>query len=135
MQSLKWTPSLWLDHEPMDNMNRAFMELLGSAQSAPDDRVVETWQALVQHAAVHFGTEDRWMRSGGLVTAGQHTLEHRVVLNLLREGLAQAQRGNLAPVRQMATELGAWFSRHTLTLDAALALHMRGVTTSGEQAV
>jgi hypothetical protein len=29
----------------------------------------------------------------------------------------------------MAAELGAWFSRHSQSLDAALALHMRRITT------
>jgi hypothetical protein len=47
------------------------------------------------------------------------------VLHLLREGLAGARMGDLAPVRQMARELGVWFKRHTQSLDAALALHMR----------
>ena len=129
MQVLKWSPALWLGFEPMDEMNREFMELLGRAQAAPDDQVVQAWLALVQHAGAHFGTEDAWMRREAFATAGQHTMEHRVVLNLLREGLGQAQRGDLAPVRQMASELGAWFSRHTQTLDAALALHMRRVGT------
>ncbi|AOF88133.1 hemerythrin HHE cation binding domain protein [Hydrogenophaga sp. RAC07] len=134
MQTLQWTPALWLGFDPMDAMNREFVELLGRAQAAPDDEVVATWQALVQHAATHFGAEDRWMRQETFATTEQHTLEHRVVLNLLREGLGQAQRGDLAPVRQMAAELGAWFSRHTQSLDAALALHMRRVTTSGTAA-
>ncbi|WP_332747508.1 bacteriohemerythrin [Hydrogenophaga sp.] len=130
MQALKWTPALWLGFEPMDGMNREFMERLGSAQAAPDDRLVETWQALVQHAVAHFSTEDAWMRREAFATADQHTLEHRVVLNLLREGLGKAQGGDLAPARQMAAELGAWFSRHTQSLDAALALHMRRVTSA-----
>lgn len=129
MQVLKWTPSMWVGFDPMDNMNRVFMERLEQAQTAPDDQVVETWRALVDHTTQQFGTEDRWMHSEAFATAQQHTLEHRVVLNLLREGLAQARRGDLAPARQMADELGAWFSRHTQSLDAALALHMRRVST------
>jgi hemerythrin-like metal-binding protein len=134
MQAVKWTPSLWLGFDPMDTMNREFMELLACAQVASDAQVLDTWQALVAHTARHFGTEDRWMRSEAFATVEQHTLEHRVVLNLLREGLGQAQRGDMAPVRQMAGELGAWFSRHTQSLDAALALHMRRVTTRGTAA-
>ena len=49
MQALKWTPSLWLGFDPMDTMNREFMERLGRAQAASDEQVLETWQALVQH--------------------------------------------------------------------------------------
>lgn len=130
MQTSQWTPQLWLGFEPMDAMNREFMDHLGDAQAAPDAALVQTWQALVNHASVHFGTEDAWMHQEGFATAQQHTLEHRVVLNLLREGLCQAQAGDCAPARQMAAELGAWFSRHTQSLDAALALHMRRVNAS-----
>jgi hemerythrin-like metal-binding protein len=130
MQALNWTPALWLGFEPMDAMNRDFMELLGHAQDASDDDLINTWRALVTHATGHFGTEDDWMRSEAFATIDQHVMEHRVVLNLLREGLTRAQAGDLAPARQMAGELGAWFSRHTQSLDAALALHMRRVNTS-----
>jgi hemerythrin len=50
-----------------------------------------------------------------------------VVLNVLREGLALARTGQYAAVREMAGELAAWFAKHTQSLDAALALHMRRV--------
>ncbi|MDP1684861.1 hemerythrin domain-containing protein [Hydrogenophaga sp.] len=134
MQASNWTPALWLGFEPMDAMNRDFMELLGCAQEATDDDLIEAWRALVAHATGHFGTEDGWMRSETFATIDQHAMEHRVVLNLLREGLVHAQAGDLAPARQMAGELGAWFSRHTQSLDAALALHMRRVNTASTTA-
>ena len=41
--------------------------------------------------------------------------------------LALARAGNMAAVREMAGELAVWFAKHTQTLDAALALHMRSV--------
>lgn len=135
MQTLKWTPALWLGFDAMDAMNREFMDLLSQAREASDDQVVATWQALVTHAAAHFGAEDAWMRQQAFATAEQHTLEHRVVLNLLREGLSRAQGGDPAPARQMAAELGAWFSRHTQSLDAALALHMRSMAAPCETPV
>ena len=58
-------------------------------------------------------------------SADNHILQHRVVLNVLREGLVMARAGDLQPVREMAGELAAWFAKHTQSLDAALALHMR----------
>ena len=47
------------------------------------------------------------------------------ILNLLRDGLAMARNGELDAVREMALELAAWFAKHTQTMDAELALHMR----------
>lgn len=117
--------ALWLAFEPMDSMNQEWMALLTCAQAATDEDLVQAWSDLVQHAAAHFGTEDGWMRRTGYCCAETHSLEHRVVLHLLREGLAGARVGDLEPVRQMARELGVWFKRHTQSLDAALALHMR----------
>jgi len=48
----------------------------------------------------------------------------------MREGLQAARSGQtdaLASLRQMALELGVWFSSHAQSMDAALALHLRRV--------
>lgn len=127
METANWSPSLLLGYQPMDDAHRAFAELLALAQAAPDDSLPQAWAAMVRHTELHFGQEDEWMRLTAYPSTTQHTLEHRVVLNLMREGLGQAKDGQLAPVRQMAGELWAWFLRHTQSLDAALALHMRRV--------
>lgn len=125
METVKWGPALLLGFEPMDIAHQAFAKHLARAQAAPDSALPDAWGELVTHTERHFTREDDWMRLTAYPSATQHTLEHRVVLNLMREGLGQAQDGQLAPVRQMAGELWAWFLRHTQSLDAALALHMR----------
>lgn len=125
METVEWSNALWLDFEPLDSRSRELMQRLACAQRADDGELTHAWAALVAQAAAHFGQEDTWMRDTGHSQLEAHALEHRVVLNLLREGLIQAQGGELAPVRQMARELGAWFTRHTQSFDAALALHLR----------
>lgn len=65
------------------------------------------------------------MRSTAFAAAANHLLQHRVVLNLLMEGAAMARTGRLAPVREMAQELASWLVKHTQSMDAALALHLR----------
>lgn len=125
METAEWSNALWLDFEPLDALSRELMERLACAQRADDGALVQAWAALVAHTAAHFGQEDTWMRDTGHSQLEAHALEHRVVLNLLREGLLLAQGGELAPVRQMARELAAWFSRHSQSFDAALALHLR----------
>jgi hemerythrin-like metal-binding protein len=125
METIEWSTALWLDFEPLDSLNRELMARLARAQAASDTELATAWSELVAHVAGHFGQEDTWMRETGHGRAEAHALEHRVVLNLLREGVGQIRMGELGPVRQMAQELGAWFSRHTHTFDAALALHLR----------
>ena len=128
MNTVEWSDALLLDFEPMDKVHREFVDLLAMAQHAPDDALPPAWLAVLEHTVQHFGREDDWMRKTGFSAAQNHMLQHRVVLNVLREGLAMAQAGDLQPVREMAAELAAWFAKHTQTLDAALALHMRSHT-------
>ena len=124
----QWSEALNLDYAPLDTMNRELMERLARAQAANDAELPQAWADLVAHVSTHFGQEDAWMRDTGHGHSDAHALEHRVVLNLLREGIGQIRNGDLAPARQMARELGAWFAKHTHAFDAALALHLRGHT-------
>jgi len=125
MSNVEWTDALLLDFEPMDAVHREFVGLLALAQSAPDATLAKAWGAVVEHTAQHFGREDDWMRKTRFASADNHILQHRVVLNVLHEGLVMAQAGRLAEVREIARELAAWFAKHTQSLDAALALHMQ----------
>jgi hemerythrin-like metal-binding protein len=125
MSPTGWTDALHLAHEPMDRVHREFINLLAAAEGADDTDLVSAWGAVVDHTAVHFANEDRWMRETHFADAADHQLQHRVVLNLLRNGLAMARDGQLDAVREMALELDAWFAKHTQAMDAALALHMR----------
>lgn len=125
MNTVKWTDALQLDFPPMDDVHHTFVDLLAFAQRAPDDALPQAWAAVLEHTVLHFGREDEWMRRTRFAAADNHIMQHRVVLNILREGLALARAGDLKAVRDMAGELAVWFAKHTQTLDAALALHMR----------
>jgi hemerythrin-like metal-binding protein len=126
MNTLEWSDALVLGFEPMDRMHREFVALLGQAQNATDAQLPSAWSAIVDHTARLFERENQWMRKTRFAGATDHMLQHRVVLNLLRDGLAMTRRGDLPPVREMAQELATWFVKHTQSLDAALALHLQG---------
>lgn len=125
MNKVQWSDALLLGYEPMDEVHREFVDLLATAHHASDEQLPAAWQAVVEHTEDHFGREDEWMRRTHFSSAEIHILQHRVVLNVLREGLGMARSGQFSPVREMAGELAVWFSKHTQSLDAALALHMR----------
>lgn len=126
MNPIEWTDDLRLDCEAMDRLNRDFVERLARAQAAPDATLAQAWSALLEHSLQHFAREDAWMRQTRHPQAEQHALQHRVVIHVLREGMAKALAGDLLPVRDTAQELAAWFVKHNRTLDAALAGHLRG---------
>jgi hemerythrin-like metal-binding protein len=127
MPTLPWSDALELGLAFMDDTHREFVDLLAQAESASDAALPAAWDALVAHTADHFGREDAWMRATRFSSSNCHTLQHQAVLAVLREGAARAAQGDLAPARQMIGELAVWFPHHAQSMDAALALHLRGV--------
>lgn len=125
MKTMEWSDSWQLGCAPMDEVHHEFVELLAKALAASDADLPQVWASLVEQTIQHFAMEDGWMRDTGFASAQNHMLQHRMVLNLMREGLGMARAGQFKPVREMADELGAWFVKHTQSLDAALALHMQ----------
>jgi hemerythrin-like metal-binding protein len=135
MPSLTWSDGLALGLHFMDDTHREFVDLLAQAEASDDAGLPARWDALIAHTDDHFGREDEWMKATGFASGNCHSVQHKVVLQVLREGAARAAAGDLAPIRQMIPELAVWFPQHAQTMDAALALHLRGVgydAASGE---
>ena len=125
MAFLEWSDALALDLPLMDDTHREFVDLLALVQQAADSDLPGAWQALIDHTDAHFAQEDRWMLSTRFAASNCHTLQHKVVLEVMREGAVQARGGDLDALRVMAGELAAWFPVHAQSMDAALALHLR----------
>jgi hemerythrin-like metal-binding protein len=125
MAHLEWSDALSLDLPLMDDTHREFVVLLAQAQDADDDHLAAAWQELITHTDAHFGQEDRWMAATRFASSNCHSMQHKVVLQVMREGAALAADGKLGAVRAMASELALWFPQHAQSMDAALALHLR----------
>jgi hemerythrin len=110
----------------MDGAREKFIGLLTSVDNADNARLASAWQDLVLCAAENFAREDVWMRATGHASRKDHEIQHRVVLSVMREGALQAGEGKLLQVREMARQLRGWYEKHVQTMDAALALHLRG---------
>jgi hemerythrin-like metal-binding protein len=127
MPPLQWSDALVLDLPAMDDTHREFVDLLAVVDTAGNDTLLAHWRALVDHTDEHFGREDRWMRDTRFSSTNCHSVQHKVVLQVMREGIALAEAGDPGAVRQMARELAVWFPQHAQSMDAALALHLRSV--------
>jgi hemerythrin-like metal-binding protein len=127
MPALPWTEGLELGLSFMDTTHKEFIDLLARAEAADDDALPAIWEELVAHTDDHFAREDEWMLATGFALGNCHSSHHKVVLQVLRDGLAKAGSGDLAPARQMIRELAVWFPQHAQTMDAALALHLQGL--------
>ena len=127
MSTLQWSDSLALDIPFMDDTHREFVDLLALVVNAADEDLLAAWKTLIEHTDDHFAREDQWMQSTRFSASNCHTMQHKVILQVMREGAKRGLTGELGVVRQMANELGIWFPQHAQTMDAALALHLRGV--------
>lgn len=127
MAALEWSDALALDLPLMDETHVEFVELLALVECADDSQLLARWLALVAHTEQHFGQEDAWMASTRFAAGNCHSMQHKVVLQVMREGAVRAGQGDLQVLRMMATELALWFPQHAQSMDAALALHLRRV--------
>jgi hemerythrin-like metal-binding protein len=127
MPNLQWSEALVLGLPIMDDTHREFVELLAQAENAADDALAGHWRTLVEHTDEHFSREDRWMLDTRFSSTNCHSVQHKVVLQVMREGLQMAEAGDFTSLRHMAKELALWFPQHAQTMDAALALHLRGI--------
>lgn len=125
MPQLEWSDALVLEMPAMDETHREFVDLLAQVEAAPDDGLLAQWRSLVEHTDAHFGREDQWMQETRFASSNCHSVQHKVVLQVMREGLTRGEAGDLGLVRQMAQELAVWFPQHAQSMDAALALHLR----------
>ena len=124
---LEWSDALVLDLPFMDDTHREFVDLLATVVQSTDDTLLDHWRTLIDHTQEHFDREDRWMVDTGFSSGNCHSMQHQVILQVMREGEARGVTGEYGVVRQMAYELGIWFPQHAQAMDAALALHLRGV--------
>jgi hemerythrin len=127
MSRLIWSDALSLDMPVMDDGRRQLVELLGLAHEAKDVSVLGRWRDLIAHTQRVFERENRWMDATGSSSCHIHSTQHKVVLQVMNEGLKSGETGELGPIRLMADELGQWFANHSQSMDAALALHLRRV--------
>ena len=127
MTALVWSTELELDVPVMDETHKEFVELLNAVVQASDEALPTLWQELIVHTEGHFGQEDRWMQATGFAVENCHATQHKVVLDIMREGAKKAAQGDFTMIRGMTPELASWFSYHAKTMDAALAQHMQSL--------
>lgn len=127
MPALEWSEALSLDLPLMDDTHREFVDLLAAFESAGEAAQLAAWRTLIDHTQIHFDQEDRWMRETRFAAGNCHSVQHKVVLQVMREGLKRAEAGEPEILRMMSGELALWFPQHAQSMDAGLALHLRRV--------
>ena len=125
MTPLQWKETLSLDLPAMDDESQKLAALLEVASGASDADLPAVWRELIAHTQGQFAREDRWMVQTAFSSTQVHCVQHKVVLQVMREGLSNDGAALLPLIRTMVHELGVWFAQHNQSMDAALALHLR----------
>ena len=101
-----WSDALSLDLDFMDETHREFIDLLAAIEVADDERVVACFTTMIEHTDGHFGAEDRWMKETHFSSSNCHTMQHSVILQVLREGLRRGrEEGDLVLLRDLAMRM------------------------------
>ncbi|MDR3157731.1 MAG: hemerythrin [Zoogloeaceae bacterium] len=129
-----WKEQYTLGHAPMDATHQEFarlVRLLAETEAATVGRknriaaVSAAMETLLRHSERHFAQEDFWMTNSGFLPSQCHVDEHLRVLASLQGVLRMIGNGHAALGKTVARELESWFEQHAVTMDAALARHMR----------
>jgi hemerythrin-like metal-binding protein len=125
IEALHWNEALALDIPAMDDTHKEFVMCLSAVVNADDAQLMPAWNALLAHTQAHFDQEDAWMLATGFAAGNCHATQHKVILQVMREGQSKGEKGEIGVVRQMAHELGLWFPQHAESMDASLAAHLQ----------
>jgi len=121
---LQWSDEFALNVPLIDSTHIEFVDLLGSVVKSEDSALLTHWLKLVAHTEEHFAREDRWMLATGFSPENCHSTQHKIILQIMKEGAVRGESGALDVIRQMADELGMWFPQHAQNMDAGLAAHL-----------
>lgn len=127
IDSMQWSEDYTLNNAVMDDTHHEFVELLDTVLQSGDSQLLAAWEALVDHTQDHFDREDQWMLATGFTADNCHASQHKIILQIMREGTNRGRAGELHVPRQMARELTVWFPQHAQAMDAALAAHLQEV--------
>ncbi|WP_295455870.1 hemerythrin family protein [uncultured Thiodictyon sp.] len=110
----------------MDRTHREFVDLVNNLGEAGAAVFAYLYPDLVNHTHAHFANEDMLMRETGFPAIKEHRDEHARVLGEMDGFRLRVNSGRIALARAYVTEqLPAWFAQHALTMDSALAAHVK----------
>lgn len=126
MSSIAWSKQFELGIAAMDDTHREFAERVNRLSAAPAGAAfLAGLDELTAHTRAHFEQENAWMRRCGFPPIEVHMGEHARVLALFEEACGRVAAGDEEAGRRLLGELPAWFAGHAVTMDAALAWHMK----------
>jgi hemerythrin len=129
----------WDDHkfilgvEQMDNTHIEFVDMVNSMEKAPDAEFVRLFDRLLEHTRAHFDSEHRLMIEHGFPATTEHHSDHERVLGEMTKFSRSVHKGLIVFGRNYVRDsLVTWFPLHAITMDSALAAHLKSRLTGSE---
>jgi hemerythrin len=110
----------------MDETHREFVELVNRLGEADKKAFIPLFEELFQHTQAHFAAESRLMEESRFPARREHEDDHQRVLGDINRFAARTTAGSTLMARAYLTQqLPDWFNLHALTMDSALAAHLK----------
>jgi hemerythrin len=110
----------------MDNTHRQFIDLVNRLGQADNTQFPTLFEELEQHTQEHFEAENRLMQQTSFAASWEHRDEHLRLLGELAQIRRQVVKGRMLLARAyVRQQLPGWFHVHALTMDSALAAHLK----------
>jgi hemerythrin-like metal-binding protein len=117
---------IFVGFSPIDELHREFQYLLDVLIDCKDADYGQHLVDLHEHLLRHCGVEEDWMRQERYPGYARHKREHEHLLESVSDVRRRCDAGDIDAVRAFSTELMPWFATHAQTMDAPLAVYLKG---------
>ena len=110
----------------MDETHREFVDLVNRLGEADKQQFISLFDELLRHTQAHFDAENLLMDESGFPAAREHKDEHQRVLGDIHRFATRVAVGAVPLARAyLNQQLPDWFNLHAITMDSALAAHLK----------
>ena len=112
--------------EQMDDTHIEFVDIINRMEGARDLEFVRLYDRLLEHTRAHFDSENRLMIEHSFPATAEHQGDHQRVLGEMTRFSRSVHKGLIAFGRNYVhSSLVTWFPIHAVTMDSALAAHVK----------
>ncbi len=118
----------------MDATHLEFIDLVNQLDIIDKSGFKPLFAQLLEHTEQHFESEKQLMQQTHFPASQEHQGEHLRILGDLQRMTRTLQNGSLLMARAYVREmLPGWFNLHAITMDSALAAHIKSCATQADQ--
>lgn len=127
-------PRYILGVSEMDDTHQEFIELVNRLQHSNKVDFAALFSQLLKHTKQHFDAEYQMMQTTQFPAIEEHQADHLRVLGDLERMGRSLNNGSVMMARAYVLEmLPGWFDLHAITMDSALAGHIKSIDASDEK--